>query len=347
MRRLAAGLLCGLLLGMLAAVARPDPRPRHHAACTLADAARTVAARGLAFIGPPWLAEYLLVSRKPGSVVEISAPVRIGLRSSLASRLYPDVAHVPDATFGGAYLVNVEDLLRRRPAVALQAGFADRLLALGLCAVPLGAKYGTDAGIAEHTQTYAALAGTPEHGSRLFERFQAAMDALARDLAASGDGRRAPRVLVMGMSPHGAIFAQGGRHPATAFIARAGGVNALLDVRSLGVRLDTERLFALDPDAVFLVQALAGDTPSPEALRSSRLGRLRAVAAGRVFALPTEWTMMDSVVATPSYERWMAERLHPDLPGSARESLRRAYADEVGVVLPEPWLDDALSEARR
>ena len=58
--------------------------------------------------------------------------------------------------------------------------------------------------------------------------------------------------------------------------------------------------------------------------------------------------MMDSVVATPSYERWMAERLHPGLPGgSAREALRHAYADEVGVVLPEPWLDDALSEARR
>ncbi len=346
MRRLAAALLCALLAAALAAVARTPPVPARPWACSLAEAADVVAARGLAFIGPPWLSEYLLVSRQPGSVVEMSAPVRIGFVRSLASRLYPDVAHVPNATFGSAYLVNVEDLLRRAPAVAVQAIFADRLLAHGLCAVPIGANYGTDAGIAGHAKLYSTIAGSPERGPSLLSRFEGDMGALAHDLAALPGGH-APRVLVMGIARHGAISAQGGRHPATAFIARAGGVNALLDVRSLGVRLDTERLFALDPDAVFLVQALAGDTPSPEALRSSRMGRLRAVAAGRVFALPTEWTMMDSVVATPSYERWMAERLHPGMPGNARESLRRAYADEVGVVLPESWLDDALSEARR
>lgn len=57
--------------------------------------------------------------------------------------------------------------------------------------------------------------------------------------------------------------------------------------------------------------------------------------------------MMDSVVATPSYERWMAERLHPGMPGSSRNSLSQAYQADVGVVLPDAWLDYALAEPRR
>ena len=347
MRWLAAALLSALLAGALSAIARPDARPKHPAACSLADAADTVASRGLAFIGPPWLAEYLLVSRWPESVVEMSAPVRIGFERSLASRLYPEVAQVPNATFGSAYLVNVEDLLRRRPAVALQFMFAGRLRAFGLCAVPLGMNFGTDAGIAEHARVYAALVGTPERGARLLDQYQVALSVLARDLSTLPKNQ-VPRVLIMGMSRYGAIFAQGGLHPMSGFIARAGGVNALLDRKSLGVRLDAERLFALDPDDVFLGQALAGQTPSPEALRHSRLGKLRAIAEGHAFALPLEWTIGDSVVTTPAYERWMAERLHPGLPGdSARDALRRAYEDDLGLVLPEVWLNDALAEARR
>ena len=346
MRRLAAALLSALLVGGAVAVSRPSALPAHPAPCSLTDAASVVAARGLAFIGPPWLAEYLLVSRRPESVVEISAPVRIDLTHSVADRLYPSVAHAPDATFGSAYMVNVEDLLRRSPAVAVQANFADRLLSFGLCAVPIGARSGTDAALAEQTQTCATLAGSPERGLRLLQRFAEEMAALARDLPASSAGPP-PRVLNMGVAGYGAISAQGGRHPSTTFIARAGGVNALLSWQTFGVRLDVERLFALDPDVIFLVQGLVGTTPGPEALRRSRLGQLRAVAEGRVFALPPEWTMMNSVVTTPSYERWMAERLHPGMPGSARDDLRRAYEDDLGVTLPEPWLDDALAEARR
>ena len=53
-------------------------------------------------------------------------------------------------------------------------------------------------------------------------------------------------------------------------------------------------------------------------------------------------------MTTPAYERWMAERLHPGLPGgSARDVLRRAYEEDIGVELPESWLDYALAEPRR
>ncbi len=346
MRRLAAGLLCVLLAGAVIAIGRPIPLPAHPATCSLNDAARIIPARGLAYLGPPWLPEYLLVSRKPESVIEISAPVRIGLVRSVANRLYPDVARTPDATFGSAYLVNVEDLLRRRPVVALQAPFAGRLLALGLCAVPIGAKYGTDAAIAEQTQIYATLAASPERGPKLVWKFNSDLDVLARDLAGLPEANR-PRVLSMGIARYGAISAQAGLHPASAFMARAGGLNALINVPARGIRLDAERVFKLDPDAVFLGQALAGTTPSPGELRRLPLGRLRAVSEGRVYALPPEWTMMDSVVATPSYERWMAERLHPGMPGSSRNSLSQAYQADVGVVLPDAWLDYALAEPRR
>ena len=302
-----------------------------------------VAAHGLAFVGPPWLAEYLLVSQRPDTVVEISGPVRLALDRSIANRLYPGVGHVPNATFGHGYFVKIEDLLSRSSAVALQTVFVDRVRAYGLCAVPLGAKYGTDAAIDEDTQTYAALAKSSERAARLWSRFQYELGVLAQDVSAAPQGQP-PRVVVMSILPYGRIVAEGGLHPATTFIARAGGVNALAGWRSRGVRLDAERLYALDPDYAFFVQLLGSSGPT--AIRASRLGKLRAIAEGRSFTLPADWTLMNSVVATPSYERWMAEHLHPGIAGSARASLRRAYKEDLGVDLPEAWVEGALSEER-
>ncbi len=347
MRRSALTLWFLLLAGVLDATARPGPVLQHSLACNLTDAADTVAKHGLAFIGPPWVTEYLLVSRKPNSLIGISTPVRLALRRSLANRLYPDVTRLPNVTFGSSYRANVETLLRHGPAVIVQSVFADRLLSLGLCTVPFGTAFGTSAAIADHTRMFAAIAGSPAHAGVLIQRFDAAMAGVAGDLAAV-PLTRPPRVLVISIMRYGMIIAEGGLHPATEFIARAGGVNALLDQKSRGVHLDAEHLLALDPDDLFIVENLGDHIPDLSALRASRVGHLRAIATGHVYALPPDWTLINSVVATPAYERWMAERLHPGLPGdSARDALRRAYEEDVGIVLPGSWLDYALAEPRQ
>ena len=341
--RLAGSAWAALLLaGFAWAALRGAPAPAAMDRCAPDKIASVVRSAGLVFVGPPWLAEYLLVGQAPDSVVGMSNPVRIGLRRSLASRIDPAVLDRPDMTVSNAYQVNAENLLRRGVVVVIQAPFADRLAATGLCTAPVGRIYATPAAIAQQTRLYAGLVGDPGRADRLLRYYQARMDALAADLS-SLHAPPVPRVAIIGMSKYGQIFAEAGRHPASGFMAAAGGVNALKDVPTLGARLDAERLLKLDPDSIFLVQALAGETPSPDALRHTPLGALRAVREGRVYAMPPTWTALDSVVETPSYERWMAERLHPGLNGSARESLKDAYAADLGVELPDRWVDAALA----
>ena len=330
-----------LLAGFAGAVVRRAPAPAAPGQCAPDKIAAVVQSAGLVYVGPPWLAEYLLGGRAPDTVVGMSNPVRIGLRRSLANRIDPAVLDRPDMTVGNAYQVNPESLLRRGGVVAIQAPFTNRLAATGLCTAPVGKIYSTPAGIAQQTRLYAGLVGDPARADRLLGHFHADMDALAADLFALH--APAPRVAIIGMSKYGQIFGEAGRHPASGFMASAGGINALKDIASLGVRLDAERMLMLDPDSIFLVQALAGETPSPEALRHTPLGDLRAVREGRVYAMPPTWTLMDSVVETPSYERWMAERLHPGLSGSARESLKHAYAADLGMDLPDRWVNSAFA----
>jgi hypothetical protein len=55
------------------------------------------------------------------------------------------------------------------------------------------------------------------------------------------------------------------------------------------------------------------------------------------------WSVPNSIVELPIYERWLAELLHSCLPSRSREMVADAYRTASGQMISEELIDKVLS----
>jgi iron complex transport system substrate-binding protein len=111
-------------------------------------------------------------------------------------------------------------------------------------------------------------------------------------------------------------------------LGRVKGRNAA-DIFLNSPQVDLEHLAELDP-SVILLNSQPGDSAVPETLyRDPNWGILRAVRERRVYKMPRLSGFLGPV-EEPLLLQWLAEVLHPQLPGSLRPQYVAAYQSGYG-----------------
>lgn len=229
--------------------------------------------------------------------------------------LHPWIADLPCASHTSGDAINYETLAAARPEVVI--------VRIGDCTVGTAPETVTKmAGVFEsmgiplvilrsttdyrgagletlhaEIEVLGRLFGTEDQAAVL-ARELADAESLVRTRVASVPDRERPTALVLGLAAGartsgGAAYVWGADTTESWMLEQLAGARNAYRGRGARVLLNAEQILALDPDVIFLPTA-AGYHPPEELARApyfSELRRLRAVKAGRVYALP--WSPMN------------------------------------------------------
>ena len=195
-----------------------------------------------------------------------------------------------------------------------------------------------------------ALIGHPERGEALIAGYRRSFEELEQELQPEMLSSR-PRVLVMGSS----TIDPSRLHIVTVsssyqlYLPPAGVDNA--SAGKTGLRLDAERVLAIDPDIIFLMgrsdgraQGYMPEQGPQEFMSDPRWRGLKAVREKRVYRMPGTYPgILAGLVFQPLWVRWMAEIAHPDhLQPRMRKELRDRIMSEFGYRLSDDEIDVQL-----
>ena len=335
------------LLGLCLATLRPQAHlPKTANGRVIVDARSTAVcvpepSRGTALLFPPTMGEYFEVTNAPEGVVAVTT-ISPGLLShsllSVCLTRLPQLAR--DRWFPTPHAVNLEAMLHLDPSAIVMASFlAEPLDRVGLPVIGVMSA-GNEGGIVKNARLFADIAGVPGRGQLLTGLWQ---HSLQNAQAALGENpQKKPRVLDLTISADGSLRASGRRGLAQRLLTRAGGEN-VITADLAAVRLSPEQILDLDPEVVLLS---IHSSVTPEEFVSQRCWScLTAVARRQVYRQP-EGAVLSTVgvVESSLYLRWLMEVFHPDVvPPGAREIVREAYRQALGVRLDEDQIDRALS----
>ncbi len=186
-----------------------------------------------------------------------------------------------------------------------------------------------------------AVIGQPERGEELIADYRRAFADLERELQ-PGTLTRRTRVLILGASARDwrVLYLRNVRQAHQTWVQRAGLENAAGELS----RADAERILALEPDIIFLVERSHDPETTGEFLNDPRWRGLKAVRERRVYRMPgTSSADLAVMFFRPLWTRWMAEVAYPErMAPKMRRLLRDGFAREYGYRLSEKEIDRLL-----
>ena len=286
---------------------------------------------------PPLITNFFLVTHQSSVLLGTSKSGLLVLRREVISQIFHDLADLPQATSNNAYVPNLELMLLMRPAVIIATAEIGQMNSVGLSVANLA----TTRGPAEHARLYLDSVCEGERYPAELSRFDLARHNLRVALREAADPDHKQRVMLLTIFNGSELITGGATSPLTTLIEEAGGANAG-GVHANVVRLNVEDLLSLDPDVLIIGEGVVASGISPRQIASDpRFQSLRAVAGRRIYRQPNMWSVPNSIVELPIYERWLAELLHPqNLDRRAREMVRDAYRFAAGIDLKDDQVDD-------
>lgn len=346
---------------------RPKPAARPLAnSRTVVDAEGTpvqiaMPYRGTALAWCVGVTGYLEATRAPESLLNIWGLNRFWFAHEVIGWIYPQVLR--NDSFWNAKAASrsrganpeIETLFAFDPGAYLGStwGSTPLLRRVGLPALYLDGNRNTknhDEGSYLAARVESALIGHPERGEALIASYRRSFADLKQELRPETLPSR-PRVLVMGSS----AIDKSRMHILTVssayqiYLPPAGVDNA--SAGHVGLRLDAERVLAIDPDIIFLMgrsdgraQGYMTEQGPQEFMSDPRWRDLKAVREKRVYRMPGTYPgILAGLIFQPLWVRWMAEIAHPDrMQPRMRQVLRDRIMNEFGYRLSDDQIDEQL-----
>ncbi len=351
-----APFLCVALMAL--ALLRPQPEfssPVQGRTVVDASGARVRIAlpyRGTALAWSALLREYLHDTRAPETLLTPGHADREYFSKEVMSWIYPQLLKrnslwdAKAASYGRGANAEVESLMALDAGAYLgtKGGCVPLLQRIGLPAL-----YGTfgwkteDERFFKQARVETAVIGHPERGEELIATYCRAFADLERELQpATLKGR--PRVLLFGGSARDGhvLYVRSTRHSHQIYVLRAGLKNA--SEGWTGESEDAERILAMEPDIIFLMERSRDPETVQEFMRDPRWRGLKAVKERRVYRIPgTSSADLAIMQYRPLWTRWMAEIAYPErMQPKLRVMLRDSFVHEFGYRLTDDQIDVLL-----
>lgn len=188
-----------------------------------------------------------------------------------------------------------------------------------------------------------AVIGHPERGEELIANYCRAFAELERELQPTTLTMR-PRVLLFGGSRRDwrVLYVRDHHHSHQIYVIRAGLENAAYEYEAR--RPDAERILAMEPDMIFLMERSRDPETVQEFMGDPRWRGLKAVHEKRVYRMPgTSSADLAIMQYRPLWTRWMAEIGHPErMRPRLRQMLRESFVREFGYRLTDDQIDVLL-----
>ncbi|MBU6462317.1 MAG: ABC transporter substrate-binding protein [Bradyrhizobium sp.] len=290
---------------------------------------------------PPLITNFALVSHAANRVSGTSPAGLMVLRREILARIFPSLLDMPLMT-DSSYAPNLEMMLAARPAIIFASAQAAEMRRLGLNVADLAAHQGAE----PMARLFLKGIGKADWISGAIDEFHRRQASLDDELSTTCADDRKPRVLILGIYSGADLISGGALSPFNEIIAHAGGENALADMHVNVARLDPEALLTLDPDVLVFGEGVDAYGLSPsQIMKNPKFRPLHAIARKQIYQQPNMWSVPNSLVELPIYERWLAELLHPCLSKKTRKMVADAYRAASGQDLSEELIDIELSVA--